>query len=130
MASGKLTVVPGFDLTEGFFCQFKRFEKTASGLLGFDDAVPLFEDPVMATKIECDQFAAEFNRRFEALIEWAGQQWPEKNQPLSPEEFVASRREIALLLGARLHAQPPADSGPAPSDGGEQYVNVAPAPWP
>lgn len=84
----------------------------------------------MATTQECEQFAAEFNQRFEALITWAGLHWPEKNQPLGPEDFTASRREVALLLGARLRAQPSPDAGPTPSDGGEQYVNVAPAPWP
>jgi hypothetical protein len=84
----------------------------------------------MATKQECETFAAEFQQRFEALIDWANQHWPDKNQPLRPEDFSASRREVGLLLGARLQTQPPTDAGPAPAEGGEQYVNVAPAPWP
>ncbi len=77
-----------------------------------------------------EQFADEFNQRFEALIDWAKANWPEKNQPLVPEDFGASRREIALLLGARLFPGKAYNAGPDPSDGGEQYVNVAPAPWP
>lgn len=56
--------------------------------------------------------------------------WPEKNQPLLPEDFIASRREIGLLLGARLHPEGSENNGPSPAEGGEQYVNVAPAPWP
>jgi hypothetical protein len=77
-----------------------------------------------------EQFAVEFNQRFEALISWANANWPEKNQPLVPEDFGASRREIALLLGARLFAGKPYNAGPDPSDGGEQYISVSPAPWP
>lgn len=84
----------------------------------------------MTSQTECDQFADEFNRRFEELVSWAIHHWPEKNQPLQPGDFSASQREIALLLGARLHAGTPPDVGPPPSDGGEQYVNVNPAPWP
>ncbi len=84
----------------------------------------------MATKQECEDFATEFERRFETLIDWANQNWPDTNQPLRPEDFTASRREVGLLLGARLRTRPPADAGPAPADGGAQYINVAPAPWP
>ncbi len=84
----------------------------------------------MATEQECEHFSTEFERRFEALIDWANLNWPDKNQPLRPEDFIASRREVGLLLGARLHTRPAADAGPAPADGGVQYVNVAPAPWP
>ncbi|GAA4014623.1 hypothetical protein [Actimicrobium antarcticum] len=84
----------------------------------------------MTSQTERDQFAAEFNRRFEEFVSWANEHWPEKNQPLRPEDFGASRREIALLLGARLHAGSPPDASALPSEGGEQYVNVNPAPWP
>lgn len=87
-------------------------------------------DATMSEPSRNAQFADEFNQRFEALIEWAKVHWPEKNQPLVPEDFSASRREIALLLGARLNAGMPYNAGPTPSDGGEQYVSVAPAPWP
>lgn len=84
----------------------------------------------MAEPTKNDQFAAEFNQRFDALIDWARANWPEKNQPLVADDFSASRREITLLLGARLHAGAPYNAGPTPTEGGEQYVNVAPAPWP
>ena len=84
----------------------------------------------MASRKECEYFADEFTQRFEALIAWAGANWPEKNQPLDAADFSAWRREAALLLGARLQAQAPADAGPAPADGGAQYINNAPAPWP
>ena len=84
----------------------------------------------MPSPHECDQFAAEFQRRFDALINWAHQHWPDKNQPLQAEDFSASRREVALLLGARLRTQPTPDANLPPAAGGEQYVSVAPAPWP
>lgn len=84
----------------------------------------------MASEHDTAHFAAELTQRLDALIEWAIQHWPEKNQPLTAQDFLATQREIALLLGARLHAQPPSNAGPAPADGGAQYVNVAPAPWP
>ena len=84
----------------------------------------------MASREECDRFTEGFTERFDALISWTTENWPEKNQPLDAADFSTWRREVALLLGARLHAHAPAEAAPAPADGGAQYINSAPAPWP
>ena len=75
------------------------------------------------------QFVNELWQRFEELQRWAEDNWPDKENPLSSADFVESRKEI---LGLRNPAQapggPPADR--EPEQGGAQYVNLNPAPWP
>jgi hypothetical protein len=77
---------------------------------------------------ERDLYATELTQRFDALIDWAVQNWPNANQPLEASDFSASRRELSLLLGARLHQGNPTQSPPHSQD--TQYVNLNPAPWP
>jgi hypothetical protein len=75
------------------------------------------------------RFVGELWQRFEQLQAWAEENWPDKDKPLSSADFVESRKEI---LGLRNPAQAPA--GPAadrePEQGGAQYVDLNPAPWP
>lgn len=77
------------------------------------------------------EFIAELWRRFEALQEWAVGHWPDQQHPLSSADFVESRKEI---LGLRSPAGPlsqPSQQGEAePEQGGAQYRDVTPAPWP
>lgn len=80
----------------------------------------------MASKNECDKFAAEVARRFDEFTRWTIEQWPHKSHPLQQSDFSASRREIAGILGDKLSA----DHDDSPSAGGPQYFNVNPAPWP
>ncbi len=78
-------------------------------------------------------FVAELWRRFESLQEWAVSHWPDTQHPLSSADFVEARKEI---LGLRSPAgplnQPATRDGaePAPEQGGAQYLDVTPAPWP
>lgn len=89
------------------------------------------------------RFVAELWQRFEALQQWAVEHWPDQEHPLSSADFVKARQEILALRGPvaareRLHEQlNKADGGvPAtgerrePADGGAQYEEVTPAPWP
>lgn len=82
----------------------------------------------MATKRECDLYAAELNDRFDALIRWAIGNWPNKTFPLLMSDFAASRREIGTIIGPKLGDGDPeiVTSGSPPA----HYVSVAPMPWP
>ena len=66
------------------------------------------------------RFVGELWQRFEQLQAWAVENWPDKEHPLSSADFVESRKEI---LGLR-------HSEPEPEQGGAQYVDLNPAPWP
>jgi len=82
----------------------------------------------MATKKECDQYAAELNDRFDALTRWAIGNWPNKNFPLLMSDFSASRREIGSIIGPKL-----GDGDPEPNGSGhsaKSYISVAPMPCP
>ena len=79
------------------------------------------------------EFIAELWRRFEALQEWAVSHWPDQEHPLSSADFVVARKEILSLRSpAGSLNQPAARNGqePEPEQGGAQYVDVTPAPWP
>ncbi|WP_050478932.1 hypothetical protein [Herbaspirillum rhizosphaerae] len=72
-----------------------------------------------------EHYAEEMVRRYRELRRWAVENWPNTKQPLVQSDFVASDRELLLLLGARLHAGEP-QAGPANA----QYEDVTPMPWP
>ncbi|HEY6774671.1 MAG TPA: hypothetical protein VI140_11915 [Oxalicibacterium sp.] len=75
-------------------------------------------------------FEAEMQQRFEALVTWALENWPDKTHPLAHSDFDKVRKDLATL------AEGDADIGernaeiPEPSENGPQYVNSNPAPWP
>ncbi|MYM87219.1 hypothetical protein GTP81_18180 [Rugamonas sp. FT107W] len=81
------------------------------------------------------QFVSELWQRYEELQRWAEENWPDKEHPLSSADFVETRKE---LLGLRNPAQAPGRpasagaSGDArePEQGGAQYIDVNPTPWP
>ena len=75
------------------------------------------------------QFVGELWRRLEALQEWAIHNWPDQQHPLSSANFVEARKEI-LALGHLDTAKHAATGAAEPADGGPQYVDVTPAPWP
>ncbi|HEY8607429.1 MAG TPA: hypothetical protein VIM12_10000 [Noviherbaspirillum sp.] len=84
----------------------------------------------MASKEECDHFAAQLAQRFEEYTKWALTNWPNKEFPLLPSDFDRSRQELSDILGPKLAAgetrRP--DDGSSPEDG--QYRDVTPMPWP
>ena len=77
------------------------------------------------------EFIAELWRRFEALQEWAVSHWPDQQHPLSSADFVETRKEILSLrsLAGSLN-QPTTRDAAEPEQGGVQYQDVTPAPWP
>lgn len=77
------------------------------------------------------EFVAELWRRFEALQEWAVSHWPDQQHPLSSADFVEARKEILSLRSPAGSLKQPSQQGEAePEDGGPQYRDVTPAPWP
>lgn len=72
------------------------------------------------------QFIQQLWQRYELLQQWAIDHWPDREHPLSSADFVEARKEI-LALG-----DPPGQprQGAEPEQGGAQYLNVTPAPWP
>ena len=85
----------------------------------------------MASKEECDQYAAELTRRFDELVQWAITNWPATAYPLLSSDFSESRREIAQIVGSKLGEGEAADnaaSGNTPD--AAPYVDMNPMPWP
>jgi hypothetical protein len=72
------------------------------------------------------EFALEVNNKFNELIAWVLQHSPAQDEGLKAEDFAQVREkfyQIACGIGAQ-------STEPEPSEGGVQYVNVTPAPWP
>lgn len=74
-------------------------------------------------------FINEVWRRFEEVQDWAIANWPDRDKPLSTSDFVEARKEI-LALGLPRAQRVPAADAPEPEQGGPQYEEVTPAPWP
>lgn len=83
----------------------------------------------MASKEECDRFAAELTERFEAFTKWAMENWPNKAYPLLPSDFDGSRREISEIAGPKL-GDCDTDAPPRPRDDSPPFVDMNPMPWP
>lgn len=79
-----------------------------------------------------EQYADELMRRYLELRRWAVENWPNTAQPLQASDFIATDRELQLLLGARLNSGKHADQRPANAQNAQnaQYEDVTPMPWP
>jgi hypothetical protein len=86
----------------------------------------------MASKEECDQYAAELTRRFDELVKWALTNWPRPDFPLLSSDFTETRREISQIVGPKLGDSVDDDSLPRPAFGSDdrQFRDVNPMPWP
>lgn len=84
----------------------------------------------MASKAECDQYAAELTKRFDELTRWAIEHWPKKEFPLLDSDFRESRREIGQILGPKLGDGEEASGPPASDRDSGQYIDMNPMPWP
>ena len=73
------------------------------------------------------QFANELLHRFDEMQQWAMANWPDSAQPLSAADFAQARKNILALLPMTSEIN---RHEPEPADGGAQYVDVTPAPWP
>lgn len=71
-------------------------------------------------------FAMEVNSKFNELVAWVIEHSPDNKKHLNGEDF-AELREGFCKISCGFDAQ---TLEPEPSEGGAQYVNVTPAPWP
>lgn len=89
----------------------------------------------MASKEQCDRYAAEMTQRFDEFVKWAIDNWPREDFPLLKSDFNQSRREIGQILGAKLGESDGSDEhddnmSPSGSGRSGQYVDMNPMPWP
>ena len=87
----------------------------------------------MASKEECDRYAAVLAQRYDDFVKWAIANWPKKDFPLLESDFEASRRELADILGPKLDESGDRSSvPPARTQEGDtgQYRDMNPMPWP
>ncbi|WP_148415493.1 hypothetical protein [Noviherbaspirillum massiliense] len=82
----------------------------------------------MATKEECDKYAAELTQRFDDMVRWAIENWPKPEFPLLDSDFRQSRRELGEILGPKL-GDGEAEAPPAPNES-EPFIPTNPMPWP
>ncbi len=75
-----------------------------------------------------DQFSQEFAHRFNELARWAIDNRPDKSPPLDLTDFREFRMEMEKIVTGldESHHRKSAE----PEQGGEQYIQITPAPWP
>lgn len=81
----------------------------------------------MTDQTEKEQFASDLEQRFRDLMQWAVTTWPDAERPISLADFDDAQKAVSAIAGRVRH---PAGEALAPSEGGAQFVNVAPTPWP
>jgi hypothetical protein len=85
---------------------------------------------MMASKEECDQYAAELTGRFEEFTQWAIDNWPNKESPLLRSDFNESRRELAQIAGPKLGEGDTDTSPSTKGDNAAPFIDMNPMPWP
>ena len=81
----------------------------------------------MSEKTQNAIFTRDVQRKLDELINWIIENRPDKNNALSRNDFSIARQSIySIATGdTDLH-----HIEPEPADGGAQYINDNPAPWP
>jgi hypothetical protein len=72
-------------------------------------------------------FAREVQRKLDELIDWILENVPDKKHTLSCSDFLAARQSICSIASGKTDLN---HIEPEPADGGAQYINDNPAPWP
>lgn len=80
----------------------------------------------MSEQTEAAIFTREVERRLDDLVRWVIDNRPRKSVSLSPQDFNALRREFCEIANCNTGLL----SEPEPEQGGPQYINDNPAPWP
>jgi hypothetical protein len=80
----------------------------------------------MTDKTDNAIYAREVTRQLDSLIAWAIDKAPVDDPPLSLNDFYEVRKNF-LIIATKGH---PLYHEPEPAEGGAQYINVTPAPWP
>jgi len=71
-------------------------------------------------------FARKLNHKLDELIQWSIDNSPVQDPPLTQKDFTEVRKHFL----ATAIAGTPQMREPEPSEGGAQYINDNPAPWP
>ena len=85
---------------------------------------------------EKEAYVSEVLRRYDDFRAWTIAHWPNQDNPLDSGDFSAGRKELAVLLDARLYGgvtkPPPPDAAGGGTDDPDagQFLPVTPAPWP
>jgi len=80
----------------------------------------------MTDKTQDAIFAREVERRMDELISWSIANAPHKSVQLTPKDFKNVRQEFCRIATCNSQLL----SEPEPEEGGSQYINDNPAPWP
>lgn len=72
-------------------------------------------------------FAREVQRRLDELIHWIIESAPGEKRSLSQSDFSEARQIIYRIANGDTNIQ---HIEPEPEQGGAQYINDNPAPWP
>ena len=72
-------------------------------------------------------FAREVQRRLDELFGWIVDNVPDKKNVLSHKDFLEAGQTICKIASGDTNIQ---HTEPEPEDGGAQYINDNPAPWP
>jgi hypothetical protein len=81
----------------------------------------------MSNQQQKEQFAADLEQRFRDVMQWAVTSWPDPDHPIAIEDFEDVHKAVQVNSQRVRH---PSGEARAPSEGGAQFVNIAPAPWP
>ena len=81
----------------------------------------------MSDQNQNEQFAADLEQRFRDVMQWAVTNWPDAEHPVALADFEDVYNAVQAISQRVRH---PSGEALAPSEGGAQFVNIAPAPWP
>ena len=81
----------------------------------------------MSEKAQEAIFAREVQRRIDDLVDWIVASSPDKKRNLSREDFQSIKKTLCSLAAGDTNLQL---LEPEPEQGGAQYINDNPAPWP
>ena len=81
----------------------------------------------MSEKTQHAIFAREVQRKLDELIDWIIKNSPDQKNTLSRSDFLETRKSICSIASGDINLNL---IEPEPADGGAQYINDNPAPWP
>ncbi len=72
-------------------------------------------------------FAREVQRKLDDVIDWILENVPNKKTTLTRSDFLEARQSICSIASGITNLN---HIEPEPAEGGAQYINDNPAPWP
>jgi hypothetical protein len=81
----------------------------------------------MSEQYQKEQFAVDLEQRFRDVMQWAVTSWPDSEHPISLADFGDVHKAVQAIA---QRMRDPSGEALAPSEGGAQFVNIVPAPWP